>query len=313
MSRPKLLHISLGSHNQGMWRAFNKEFETVHFDWTTFQSNPLFINQEVRRLFDQFKPDVVFMQLQIGGIISIPTAKYMSKSSITINWTGDVRHPIPEWYAELGRNIDITLFSNMTDVNTFNQMGINADYLQVGFDEKIFTPSGSKNKYPNIIFLGSNYDRVSSFPLTQLRLQMVQRLRSRYGVNFMAYGYHWKGVGCGEHFLHQPQEAEAYRSCKIAINLSHFDYSRYSSDRMLRMMGSGGFCLSHHFKDIEEDYVVDKHVATWNGVDSLISKIDYYLDNPKEREKIRKAGCEFVRDNYTWDKVMIELKKVLGL
>jgi len=36
------------------------------------------------------------------------------------------------------------------------------------------------------------------------------------------------------------------------------------------------------------------------------------LENNELREKIRKTGCEFVRENYTWDKVMIELKKIIG-
>lgn len=303
----------MGVHNQEMWRSFERNFETRHFDWTPHISNPLFINQEVRRIFDEFNPDLVFMQLQQGGIISIPTAQYMSKSSITINWTGDVRQIIPQFYIDLGKHIDITLFSNTYDADVLNSMGVNAGYLQVGFDEHIFTPVGTKNHYPDIVFLGSNYEGHSGFPLSALRLQMVQTLRRRYGNNFMAYGHNWKSTGCGETFLHPPQEAEAYRSCKIAINLSHFDYGRYSSDRMLRMMGSGAFCLSHHFKDIEMDYQVGKHVATWTSIDSLIRQIDYFMDNPQEREEIRKAGCEFVRNNYTWNDVMIELKKLIGL
>jgi spore maturation protein CgeB len=82
---------------------------------------------------------------------------------------------------------------------------------------------------------------------------------------------------------------------------------------MLRMMGSGGFCLSHHFKEVEKDYVVGEHIATWESLDELCRKIDYYIDHPIERELIRKNGCEFVRNNYTWNEVMIELKKIIGL
>jgi len=253
------------------------------------------------------------MQIQKGGIISLPTAKYLADNSITVNWTGDVRHPIPKWYVDTGRVIDCTLFSNMNDVDTFNAIGIPANYLQVGFDEYTFTPEGTKNQYPDIIFLGSNYLNVSEFPLSKLRYQMVQTLRNRYGQRFMAYGHNWQKLQGREQFLHPPQEAEAYRSAKISINLSHFDYGRYSSDRMLRMMGSGGFCLSHHFRDIEKDYKVGTHVATWTNLDSLVRQIDHFLDHPEEREKIRQAGCEFVRNTYTWNHVMIELKKLIGL
>jgi spore maturation protein CgeB len=314
MKKKKLFHISLGTHNGEMWRSFDRHFDTRHFDWTPYQDNPHFINQQVRKVFHDFKPDIVFMQLQHAGVISIPTAQYLAENSITVNWTGDVRHPIPFWYAELGKHIDCTLFSNMNDVDTFNALGIPANYLQVGFDEHTFTPHGNKNPhYPDIVFLGSNYLDSFEFPLSRLRYQMVQTLNKRYGARFMAYGNNWAKLQGREQFLHPPQEAEAYRSSKISINLSHFDYGRYSSDRMLRMMGSGGFCLTHHFKDIEKDYDVGTHVATWNGIDSLIRQIDYFLDHPDEREQIRQAGCDFVRGNYTWNNVMEELKKILGV
>lgn len=312
MSKKKLLHISLGTHNQGMWRAFDNEFETIHYDWTPYKGDPGKINMQIISIFNNFQPDIVFMQLQEAGVVSVSTAQYMSESSITINWTGDVRYPIPEWYVVLGRYIDITLFSNMHDVDIFQKIGINAGFLQVGFDERVFTPIGSKNNYPDIIFLGSNYEQTSKFPLSLLRLQMVQTLRRRYGGRFMAYGFNWRQTGCGEHFLYIPQETEAYRSCKIAINLSHFDYGRYSSDRLLRIMGSGAFCLSHHYKEIEKDYTIGEHLDTWKTIDGLINKIEYYLNNPTERNLIREKGCDYVHKNFTWNNVMIELKKILG-
>lgn len=312
MEKPKLLHISLGCHNTGMWKAFDRQFETRHFDWQPHRHNIHLLNQMVVDIFNDFKPDVVFMQLQEGGIISLATARHMTQNSITVNWTGDVRHPIPHWYYELGQHIDITLFSNMYDVEMMNKVGINSGFLQVGFDETIFTPEGKRGYYPPIIFLGSNYCSTSNFPLSALRQQMVSRLVAKYGQQFMAYGHNWQETQGKEVFLNPTQEAEAYRTALISINLSHFDYGRYSSDRMLRLMGSGGFCLSHNFKQIEDDYVVGKHVAVWNGIEDLLNKIDYYLEAHNEREKIRKAGCEFVRANYTWDNVMIELKKLLG-
>ena len=313
MEKPKLFHISLGSHNDGMWRAFDKEFETKHFDWTPYKHNVHLLNSYVIQIFDNFNPDIVFMQLQEGGIISLETARHMTKKSVVLNWTGDVRHPIPHWYFELGKNIDMTLFSNMNDVDSFNSLGVNAGFLQVGFDENIFTPNGTRSAYPPIIFLGSNYLSTSRFPLSALRQQMVCRLNSKYGSKFMAYGHNWQETIGREQFLNPNEEAEAYRSSLIAINLSHFNYGRYSSDRMLRLMGSGGFCLSHNFTDIEKDYKIGEHLDVWYGIENLLSKIDYYLENHEEREKIRNAGTMFVRDNYTWDKVMIELKKIIGL
>lgn len=312
MKKKKLLHISLGSHNTGMWKAFDNAFETKHFDWTPYKNSNFILNQTIIKLFDEFKPDVVFMQIQQGGIVNLDTAKHMTNNSITLNWTGDVRYPIPHWYCELGQHIDMTLFSNMFDVEIFNKAGINAGFLQVGFDETIFNPDGRKEKHPKIIFLGSNYLNVSEFPLSPLRVDMVHRLVSIYKDKFKVYGHNWDDFGHANTWVDQHKEAELYRSALISINLSHFNYGRYSSDRLLRLMGSGGFCLSHNYKDIEKDFEVGKHLDVWDNVEDLTRKIDFYLNNDKEREKIRKEGCEFVRQNYTWNNVMVELKKIIG-
>lgn len=312
MTKPKLLHISLGTHNQEIWRSFDRNFETRHYDWTPNQHNPLVINQEVRRQFDFIKPDIVFAQLQKGGIISIPTMQYMSDSSVTVLWGGDVRLPIPEWEFQLGRHADISLHVNTHYIDELSKKCVNSDFLNVGFDENIFTPHGATGNYPEIVFLGSNYMGSSNFPLSQLREQMVQQLKFNYKHRFDAYGHNWQSVIGSERFLNQNEEAQAYRSCKIAINLSHFNYGRYSSDRMMRIMGSGAFCLSHNYKDIDKDFKVGEHLDVWNSLEELYGKINYYLANEDEREKIRNTGCEYVRNNHTWNDFAIRLKKMCG-
>lgn len=312
MNRPKLLHVSLGSHNQEIWRSFERHFETRHYDWTTQQGNPHVINADVRLLADQFDPDIIFFQLQKGGVISVPTMKYLSEKSTTVLWGGDVRPVIPRWEVDLGLVADISLHVNMHYVDELCKLGVNSQYLNVGFDENQFNHVGTKSHTPDIIFLGTNYLTVSNFPLSLKRMQLVQMLTSRYGDRFAAYGNGWRGVVNRESYLQQNEEAQAYRSCKIAINLSHFDYGRYSSDRIMRIMGSGAFCLSHDFKDIEMDFKVGEHLDTFKSLDQLTSKIDYWIDNPVEREKIASQGCEYVRNTYTWNHFMLELKKILG-
>lgn len=311
MNKKKLLHISLGQHNTEMWRSFDRHFNTTHYDWTLKQEHYHSLNADIIQLFNSLKPDVVFMQIQAPNVIDVETAKQMSKTSIVVNWTGDVRHPIPNWYATIGKHIDATLFSNMYDVEVFNKLGINANFLQVGCDENNFTSEGSKGNYPEIIFLGTNYTNL--FPLSQFRKDMVQTLKHKYGNKFEVYGNGWKTITGSEYFLNSKQEAEAYRSCKIAINLSHFDYSRYSSDRMMRIMCSGAFCLSHHFKAIEHDYKLGKHLDSWKTIPELCNKIDIYLADNKNRTKIAADGCQYMRNKYTWNHFNIELKKIIGI
>jgi len=307
----KLLHIALGNHNVALWKAFDNNFITKHYNWLPKRSNIQNVNSDIIQVVNNFKPDVVFMQIQNDGIIYPQTARIMSKNAFVINWTGDVRHPLPNWFIELGKLIDVTLFSNMDDVRISRQKGINSDYLQVGFDKNIFTPHGKSIKVPNTVFMGSNYINQFDFPLSDFRFQMIDKLTKVFKDDFQCYGGNWNNLFPNAKMVDNKLESTIYRSTKIAINLSHFNYSRYSSDRILRIMGSGAFCLSHNYKDISSDFIIGKHLETWSTFEELIHKINYFKVNTFERMKIASEGCKFVRDNCTWENRMQELKKII--
>lgn len=311
MKKLKLLHIALGDHNTGLWSSFDKVFETTHFNWIPYKDDIASLNQKIMRRFNKIRPDVVFMQIQKAGVINLDTARKMTAKSYTINWTGDVRFPFPEWFFDLGKEISLSLFSNMFDVRLMKEKGINADFLQVGFDPVIFHPFGEVAPTPKIIFMGSNYLNNQSFPLSRLRCEMVTALRAQFGGHFKVFGSGWENIIPDAEFLDLHQEAQAYRSCDIAISLSHFDYGRYSSDRIFRLMGSGAFCLSHQYKEVEKDFIINEHIATWSNISELIEKINYYLVNIYERELIRMNGCKYVREECNWDKRMLELRNLI--
>ena len=80
-------------------------------------------------------------------------------------------------------------------------------------------------------------------------------------------------------------------------------------------MGRGGFTiypdikgLSNYFKDV-------KHLAYYRhgDFDNLKKKIDYYLENESEREKIRLTGHEECKKNHTyvkrWQTILNEVLK----
>lgn len=264
-----------------------------------------FLNQFFLQTVKEFLPDLIFMQIQLENVVYIDTIKKIKEKNIyIINWTGDVRQPTPQWYKDMGALIDLTLFTNITDIDELKKCGIKADYLQVGFENSIFTPIGAKGNYPEIVFLGSNY--VDAFPFSQERIDMVKMLDNHYKEKFKVYGKNWE-----TEYLQNEDEACCYRSCKIAINQNHYRLPRFSSDRLLRIMGSGAFCLSYHYDDIGKEFKIGKHLDVWSDFDELINKIDYYLKSEIERKLIAKCGCELVHGNYTWQKRMSELKKII--
>jgi spore maturation protein CgeB len=233
--------------------------------------------------------------------------KELSAKTKIVNWTGDVRAPTPQWYIDVGRHIHLTLFTNMYDVEICRRHGIKSDYLQIGVPDKIFTPNGLKAfDVPEIVFFGNN---PGGFPLSKMRQDMVRSLKQRYGSRFGVYGSGW-GSGTMS-ITDQHAEASMYRAAKIAINLSHFDYPRYTSDRMLRAMGSGRMVLSHNYQGIGREFVIGKHLETWDNFSELFSKIDAFIENDLIRAEMAELGSLHVHANHTWRNRIEDLMKMI--
>lgn len=255
------------------------------------------------------KFDVIFLHVQRDGIIPLERTRTMFNNGVKIfNFTGDVRQPIPKWYHQLAPYVT-TLFSNLTDAEVFNLLGFKAHYFQVGYNEHYYnTKMAAMPKAPEIVFMGNNYG--NTFPLGAMRKEMVEGLKKRYGHRFGVYGTGW---GRTEN-LNQKQSVEAavYRGCKIAINLSHFNLKRYSSDRLFRILGCGAFCISHRYKNIEYEFIDGEDLVCFDNLNHLYELIDKYLELPEERQRIAHNGNVKCESEFTWGKRMEQLVSIIN-
>jgi spore maturation protein CgeB len=252
--------------------------------------------QLIATAFKKTKFDVLFLQIQSDRILSVSQIRMLSQRGVKIfNFTGDVRQPIPKWYHELAPYVT-TLFSNKTDSDLFKSLGFKSEYFQIGYNVEFYNTTGPKIAGPEIVFMGNNYPGM--FPLSGLRIEMVELLQKKYGSRFGVYGNGWKG----SKWLDQNTEAGIYRNCKIAINLSHFDLKRYSSDRLFRILGCGAFCLSHKFEEIEEEFTNDSDLVYWSNLEELTKLIDIYLSFEAQpiRQLIANNGNQLCEKKYTW-------------
>lgn len=296
-----ILHVSLGTHQKAQIKALKSIGDYNYFDWTKYNGN---IEQKILELNQLHEPKLTFMQLQRPGLLSPEIAKRLTGK--VINWTGDVRQPLPQWYIDIGKVIDISLFTNMNDVETMRRAGCKADYLQIGYDEQIYNAVGKKRECPSIVYLGNNY---RCFPLSSERVEMVKLLKNKYGKNFGLYGNGWNGLEDGNFNNDEIAEAEILRSAKIVINHSNFNYTRYTSDRMFRAMGCNTFVLSHRYTDVEKEFKNNIHLRLYNNIGEIPKWIDYYLKEDDERKSIAYNGYLLCRNNYTWAHRIKELQK----
>ena len=99
------------------------------------------------------------------------------------------------------------------------------------------------------------------------------------------------------------KHAEVVSRSKININLCT---NRCESDRVYKILAAGGFLLTDQWDGIIFKDRID--LVIFNTKEELKEKIDYYLNNSEEREKIRIAGRtavqKYSRDN--WAKQLMD-------
>lgn len=285
-------------------------------DWTRYmelgQGAKDLLKRDILNHIDQFHPDIIFLHIQRDGVITPEIVQQLG--GFVINYTYDVALPIPQWYYDIGEHANTTIFCDENGVWDFKAKGLDAQFFHSGYDEMVYSPIGSTgdpNEYGDIVFLGNYYGQEQNFELSGLRAEMVHYLKKIYGDKFKVYGNSWP-YNDGNLMFRESKEAECYRSCKIAINISNFDLERYTSDRIFRLMGSGAFCLTKWFPGIEKDFKDGEHLRVWKDFNELQTLIDYYLEHEDERNAIAKAGHEYVKENFTWEtriKSMINMAK----
>lgn len=292
----KILHVGLCAApgtNNGLQRAFKAagEYREIY----TGHKN---LNAQIINDCAEFKPDIVFMQVQTPNIIYPETMRqirdYCGK---IVNFTGDVRSPLPDWYIQIGKLIDLTLFVSMTDIKIARNFGIKAEWIQIGFDETIFNDQGSPSKYLDVIFSANNYNQ---FPLSKYRYDIAHALKREFNYKFNLYGNGWGPLIAGDTNTCQDVQAAILRGAKIAISCSNFDHERYISDRTLRTMGAGTFCLHHYFEGCEELYADKEHLVFFRSIPEMIELAKYYIEHEEERERIARNGYELTHKLYTW-------------
>jgi spore maturation protein CgeB len=106
-----------------------------------------------------------------------------------------------------------------------------------------------------------------------------------------------------------------FNQSKINLNLSTASEKevRQIKGRNFEVPGCGGFLLTEYVPGLEDYYVLGKEVACYDGVEDLVGKIKYYLENENERQSIAQAGYERTLRDHTYEKRLSQVFGRVGL
>lgn len=175
-------------------------------------------------------------------------------------------------------------------VELYKQHNLNWHFLKAGVVARdCYIAPADLDQFPHeIVFTGSK----GYHPEYPERPALIDWLHRTYGDRFAHYG------NDGIRVIRQGELNTLYASAKIVIGDSCFGgRPRYVSDRYYEVRGRGGFLLHPLIEGMD-----NMGVGNYNPRDlnDLKRQIDYYLENVAERETMREAGFEWVRNNETY-------------
>ena len=109
---------------------------------------------------------------------------------------------------------------------------------------------------------------------------------------------------CSEQDLHH-----VFQTSKINLNISLKGIEGGTPQRIMDILGAGGFALTNYCAETADLFEEDKEIVMFRTPEELLDKVDYYLQHDREREAIARNGHKKVMQYYTYTK---KIKKLLA-
>ena len=175
-------------------------------------------------------------------------------------------------------------------VDYFKRSGQQNSYkINEGVDLEMFRPSNVE-KTTDVLFVGSP---------TNERAQAIDFLLN-CGIQVKVFGQGWGGRFGAGHPVYNADLVAEIRRAKIVLNVSR---TNSYSDRVTLSMAAGSFVLTSDVPEISNDFNVGIQLETFDSLDDLFHKVNYYLNKDVTREAMAIVGCNHVHSTLSWETV----------
>lgn len=97
---------------------------------------------------------------------------------------------------------------------------------------------------------------------------------------------------------------------KINLNITLPSIETGIPQRIMDIMGCGGFVLTNYQEELEDFFVIGKEIEVFHNMDELLDKCSYYLTHEKERLTIAMNGYKKIRDSFSYQH---QLSKMISI
>ena len=260
---------------------------------------------ELFEVADAFNPHIFLIQAHDADDLTVERMKELKRqhpNSIFLSWNGDYQahnlfNPV---YQELMSLFDKALFVEASIKDIMPNWG----WWEIGYEEYEKKPLDDVPAY-DVIFLGNEY----SLHRTSMG-HILREMNCKVGI----YGS-WKSIRPDGSNMYDFADADAlYRKAKIVISDAQYPQCvGYVSNRLFQALYAGAFVLQQHINEMDEyvDITDGVHVATWDKIEDIPAKVDYWLSHPEERERIALAGHTKAVKDFSFTSRVKELNAII--
>ena len=105
--------------------------------------------------------------------------------------------------------------------------------------------------------------------------------------------------------------ANVFRKSSINLNITLKSIKSGIPQRMMDIMGAGGFLLTNYQTEMEWYFEAGVHYDYYSSMEELEEKAAYYLAHPQVSEKIARQGYEVVAKEFNYDKKLDEIVQIV--
>lgn len=209
----------------------------------------------------------------------------------------------------------------------YRKLGIPAEHLDFGYHPKVHHPVDvDPNYYATVSIVANGYPKKLSYFPDHFRHQSMKSLitpllENNIQINF--YGNNWESMGPHlgvdipkewiRGYIDYTDANKVYSSSDFTIGLQNLQTQL--TQRTYEVLGSGGLFITNNTPEINRLFKPGKDLLTSSSPEETLEIVTYLLQHPEERERIRQAGLEAVRQHSYKEraKFMVEVLEKEGI
>lgn len=237
----------------------------------------------------QLSPDLI-LTVPMNYELWIETLHVVKANTgaITICWTTDDSWKYREVSKFIGNAYDMITTTYSDVLPLYNRNGIqNVHLTQWAANSQTLHPplKASECTYP-VSFVGAAHGD---------RKQRIKALLQK-GIQVACFGHGWPAGSVSATNI-----SNIMRRSVISLNFANSKGANQIKARTFEVPGAGGFLLTESAPRLDRFYRIGEEIDTFNGINELGEKIQFYLNHPSVRDRMAEAAFARTRSEHTYE------------